>query len=196
MTISADHDAVPKPFRDADALIAACSEESADAGITIMSVLEPLGGPGSPVKPASYEGGRFQADRRWWGCSADRRQVEVLVIDNEPSQANRLEAALEQRRAELGLPEIMLDLTSVGTLRQRPLSCSTAFMVTPLRATRAGAGPRQRRPRTTGCARRRAARNEGRGRTPATPGHRRRGSRQPRPRNEGRGRTPATPKAR
>jgi CRISPR-associated protein Csb1 len=40
----------------------------------------------------------------------------VLVIDNEPSQANRLEAALEQRRAELGLPEIVLDLSSVGAL--------------------------------------------------------------------------------
>ena len=40
----------------------------------------------------------------------------MLVIDNEPSQSNRLEAALEQRRAELGLPEIVLDLTSVGAL--------------------------------------------------------------------------------
>jgi hypothetical protein len=101
---------------DAGALIAAGSDESADAGITIVSVLEPLGGPGSPVKPAGYEGGRFQADRRWWGSGADRRQVDVLVIDNEPSQANRLEAALEQHREELGLPEILLDLTSLGVL--------------------------------------------------------------------------------
>jgi CRISPR-associated protein Csb1 len=100
----------------ADVLIAACSDGSADAGITIMSVLEPLGGPGSPVKPAGYAGGQFQADRRWWGGGADRRPVDVLVIDNEPSQANRLEAAMEQRRAELGLPEIVLDLTSVGAL--------------------------------------------------------------------------------
>ena len=101
---------------DAGVLIAACSDESADAGITITSALEPLGGPGSPVKPAGYEGGRFQEDRRWWGTGADRRPVDVLVIDNEPSQANRLEAALEQRRAELGLPEIVLDLTSVEAL--------------------------------------------------------------------------------
>jgi CRISPR-associated protein Csb1 len=101
---------------DAGVLIAACSDESADAGITVTSALEPLGGPGSPVKPAGYEGGRFQADRRWWGTGPDRRPVDVLVIDNEPSQANRLEAALEQRRAELRLPEIVLDLTSVGAL--------------------------------------------------------------------------------
>ncbi len=34
---------------DAGLLIAACADDSADAGITITSVLEPLGGPGSPV---------------------------------------------------------------------------------------------------------------------------------------------------
>jgi len=101
---------------DAGVLIAACSDESADAGITITSALEPLGGPGSPVKPAAYEGGRLQEDRRWWGTDADRGKVDVLVIDNEASQANRLEAALEQRRGELGLPEIVLDLTSAGSL--------------------------------------------------------------------------------
>jgi CRISPR-associated protein Csb1 len=101
---------------DPDALLTACADESADAGIAIKTVLEPLGGPGSPVKPASYEGGRFQQDRRWWGNDGDRRPVDVLVIDNEPSQANRLEAALEQRRAELGLPEVVLNLTPVGAL--------------------------------------------------------------------------------
>jgi CRISPR-associated protein Csb1 len=101
---------------DSDALLTACTDESADAGIVIKTVLEPLGGPGSPVKPASYEGGRFQQDRRWWGSDGDRRPVDVLVIDNEPSQANRLEAALQQRRAELGLPEIALSLTPVGAL--------------------------------------------------------------------------------
>jgi CRISPR-associated protein Csb1 len=101
---------------DADALIAAGCDESGDSGITVTSVLKPLGGPGSPVKPAGYAGGQFQADRRWWGSGVDRRPVDVLVIDNQPSQANRLEAALEQRRAELGLPEIVLDLTSVGAL--------------------------------------------------------------------------------
>lgn len=101
---------------DVGTLIAACSDRSAEAGISIRSTLEPLTGPNGPVKPAGYEGGRFQQDRRWWGSDGERRQVDILVIDNEPSQANRLEAALEQRRAELGLPEIILDLTPVGAL--------------------------------------------------------------------------------
>jgi CRISPR-associated protein Csb1 len=100
----------------ADMLVAGCRDDSDDAGISIRSTLDPLGGEGAPVKPATYEGGRFQHGRRWWGEGVDRRPVDILVIDNEPSQANRLEAALEDRRAELGLPEILLDLSSAGTL--------------------------------------------------------------------------------
>lgn len=105
-----------------DSLIAACSDDSEDAGITIRSVLEPIGGDGAPVKPATYAGSqeekkpRFQTGRRWWGAGPDRRVVDILVIDNEPSQANRLEAALEDRRAQLGLPEIVLDLSAAGNL--------------------------------------------------------------------------------
>lgn len=100
----------------AEALVRGCAEDSLEAGVTIRTLLEPLGPPGSPVKPATYEGGRFQADRRWWGDGAARRAVDVLVIDNEPSQANRLEAALAGMRAELGLPEIVLDLAETGSL--------------------------------------------------------------------------------
>jgi len=106
----------------ADRLIAACSDESEEAGITIRSKLDPLAGEGAPIKPATYAGPqgekkpRFQAGKRWWGDGPDRSVVDILVVDNEPSQANRLEAALEHRRAELGLPEIVLDLTVAGNL--------------------------------------------------------------------------------
>jgi CRISPR-associated protein Csb1 len=100
----------------ADRLAEACATNGTDAGITVHAVLEPLAGPGAPVKPAVYAGGVYQTDRRWWGSGPDRRVVDAIVIDNVPSQANRLEAALEERRGELGLPEIILDLASVGAL--------------------------------------------------------------------------------
>lgn len=103
-------------FPSADELVPACADESPAAGITIRTVLEPLAGDGAPVKPATYAGGVFQHGRRWWGEGADRRPVDILVIDNEPSQANRLEAALSQQREELGLPEIVLDLSEIGLL--------------------------------------------------------------------------------
>lgn len=100
----------------ADMLIEGCGEESQDGGITIRSSLEPLSGPGGSVKPATYEGGRFQGGRRWWGDGDGRAVVDILVIDNEPSQANRMEASLERLREELGLPEIVLDLSEAGPL--------------------------------------------------------------------------------
>lgn len=96
----------------AEDLVAACDEQSQEAGIRIWSALEPLAGQGAPVKPAIYEGGRYQQDRRWWGGGDDRRVVDVIVIDNVPSQANRIEAALQGLRTELRLPEFVLDLSA------------------------------------------------------------------------------------
>lgn len=104
-----------KPF-DPDRLLAACGDLSEDAGITIHTVLEPLAGPGAPVKPAVYEGGRYQLDRRWDYEVDPPEPVDVVVIDNVPSQANRLEAALERLRDRLGLPEIVLDLSGLAAL--------------------------------------------------------------------------------
>ncbi|MDA8316676.1 MAG: type I-U CRISPR-associated RAMP protein Csb1/Cas7u [Actinomycetota bacterium] len=100
----------------AEMLIGAAQDDSAEAGITIRANLEPLGGDGAPVKPATYEGGQFQHGRRWIGEGDGRRAADILVIDNEPSQANRLEAALQAEEDALGLPDIILDLSSAGNL--------------------------------------------------------------------------------
>lgn len=99
----------PKKLSAKD-LIKACADDGFDGGITIETELQPLAGPGSPVKPAVYEGGQYQSDRRWTGEGEDRRPVDVVIIDNVPSQANRLEQALKVQRENLALPEIMLDL--------------------------------------------------------------------------------------
>ncbi len=95
-----------------DSLIAACADDAFDAGIQIRNDLQPLGGAGSPVKPAVYAGNRYQLDRRWIGDGDDRRAVDAVSIDNVPSQANRLEAALERLAPSVGLPQIDLDLSS------------------------------------------------------------------------------------
>ncbi len=97
-------------------LIAACADDGTAAGILIVTELEPLGGAGAPVKPAVYEGGRYQVDKRWDGEGERRAPVDVVVIDNVPSQANRLEQALRQVRQDLRLPEITLDLSSLEPL--------------------------------------------------------------------------------
>lgn len=100
----------------ADRLIDACGDDARAAGMTIRADIEPLAGPGAPVKPAIYEGGRYQKDERWHGDGDDRRRVRAIVIDNTQSQANRHETALLGMRERLGLPEITLDLTGLEPL--------------------------------------------------------------------------------
>ena len=101
-------------------LLAGTAGDSFDDGIRLDAVLEPLGGPGQAVKPAIYAGAVYQADRRW-PPSGDAQHgsdepQDVFVIDNVPSQANRLEEALRRSRASTGVPEMILDLSSVPGL--------------------------------------------------------------------------------
>ena len=103
-----------KPI-DLAALLHGCADESFDDGIRIDTELEPVAGPGAPVKPAVYEGGKFQQDQRWV-ATTDEKPTPVVVIDNVPSQANRLEEALRRNRAAASLPELHLDLSAISNL--------------------------------------------------------------------------------
>ena len=100
---------------DLEALLGGCDEDTFDAGIRIDTELVPLGGPGSPVKPAVYEGGTYQQDRRW-ATPDDTESTPVIVIDNVPSQANRLEDALRRHRESIAIPEFILDLSDIAHL--------------------------------------------------------------------------------
>ena len=100
---------------DLELLLAACADDSFDDGIRIDTELEPLSGPGGTVKPAVYEGGTYQMDRRW-ASPTDDKPTPVIVIDNVPSQANRLEEAIRRHRSSVKAPELVLDLASVGNL--------------------------------------------------------------------------------
>ena len=100
---------------DLEALLAGCANDSFDDGIRIDTELEPLGGPGGLVKPAVYEGGNYQHDRRW-AAAGDSEATQVIVIDNVPSQANRLEHALRQHRESMAIPEFVLDLSTLPHL--------------------------------------------------------------------------------
>ncbi len=97
---------------DLDALLAGCADDSFDDGIRIDTKLVPLAGPGGPVKPAVYAGGVYQQDRRWASVD-DAEPTPVIVIDNVPSQANRLEDALRRNRESTLVPELVLDLSGL-----------------------------------------------------------------------------------
>ena len=98
-----------------EALLDGCADDSFDDGIRIDTELVPLGGPGGPVKPAVYKGGTYQLDQRWAGPDHDK-PTPVIVIDNVPSQANRLEDALRRNRESLSIPEFVLDLSNLTHL--------------------------------------------------------------------------------
>ena len=98
-----------------EALLKGCADDAFDDGIRIDTELVPLAGPGGPVKPAVYEGGTYQQDRRW-AAPADAEPTPVVVIDNVPSQANRLEDALRRHRESISIPELVLDLSALPHL--------------------------------------------------------------------------------
>ena len=100
---------------DLDVLLAGCASDSFDDGIRIDTELCPLAGPGGRVKPAVYEGGSYQHDRRW-AAAGDSEPTPVIVIDNVPSQANRLEQALRQHRQSMSIPEFRLDFSAIAHL--------------------------------------------------------------------------------
>ncbi|MDE0666798.1 MAG: type I-U CRISPR-associated RAMP protein Csb1/Cas7u [Acidimicrobiaceae bacterium] len=102
-----------------DDLLAGTASPSFDDGVRLDAVLEPLAGPGGTVKPAIYAGARYQADRRWpsaHDASVGEEPHDVFVIDNVPSQANRLEEALRRSREHTGVPEMVLDLSDIRGL--------------------------------------------------------------------------------
>lgn len=88
-----------------------CGDDGRGAGICIDAELVPVGGAGTPVNPSIYTGRTYQHDKRWEDTAADKA-ADVIVIDNVPSQANRLEAALDHNAREIGNPELILDLTA------------------------------------------------------------------------------------
>ena len=96
-------------------LLAGCADGAFDDGIRIDCELEPISGPGGTVKPAVYEGGSYQHDRRW-ASPADEEPTPVIVIDNVPSQANRLEDALRRDRASIAIPELVIDFSDLRHL--------------------------------------------------------------------------------
>lgn len=72
---------------DLESVTRACADDGFDAGIRIVTELEPIGGPGAPVKPATYAGGAVQRGRRWDPDEPDAEApAEIVVIDNVPSR--------------------------------------------------------------------------------------------------------------
>lgn len=108
----------------ADVLIAATSEEREHTAIVVSAVYQPVGGPGRTVMPPTYpvDGNERVPDAKYLKAKrlVDGQQRDTVVIDQEPSQANRIEEALrdayDQGRLLLPLFEMRIS-TELGDIR-------------------------------------------------------------------------------
>src|SRR5262245_57147901 len=72
------------------------------SALRVVTHLEPSGGPGDKVSPATSERGKYATEKR---VTKDET-VEAVLLDSVQSQANRMEAALLDafRRGDCELP--------------------------------------------------------------------------------------------
>ncbi|MCW2940949.1 MAG: hypothetical protein JWN00_3934, partial [Actinomycetia bacterium] len=86
----------------ASCLIDALSEDRIHTALVVSATYQPVGGTGMTVMPPSFPIGSSETDLRKKYAVAPRlvdgERVEVVAIDQEQSQANRVEEALLQAR--------------------------------------------------------------------------------------------------
>lgn len=113
-----------------DRLLVATSDDRRDAGLVFQARFQPVGGPGGRVMPPTYLGqGRpmYLVESRRDAEGQERRSV---VLDQVPSQANRVERALLQahRAGRVALPMFELSVpTEIGAVRLTSLDFPHRF---------------------------------------------------------------------
>jgi CRISPR-associated protein Csb1 len=102
----------------ADRLLAALAEDRRDTGVVISGTYQPVGGPGGKLMPPTFPEGPYLLEERW----VDGERMRTVVIDQVPSQANRIEEALGEarRRERIAIP--VFELTA-STEPFRVTSC-------------------------------------------------------------------------
>ncbi|MBV8808072.1 MAG: type I-U CRISPR-associated protein Cas7 [Acidobacteriaceae bacterium] len=102
------------------------------AGFRSITRLQPIGGPGSKIFPATYSGGVYATEkRRITEPAGEERVVDCILIDSVQSQSNRAEEALKHAidRGRLSLPLIEVDFSSVNEKFRSPIPSLTTLDV-------------------------------------------------------------------
>lgn len=99
----------------ASRLVSAVSEQRRESGLVIEGVYQPVGGPGGKVMPPTFPpAGRddppYLLEERW----IDGERTSTVVIDQVPSQANRVEEALLAARDAGRLPLPIFEMVVDG----------------------------------------------------------------------------------
>ncbi|MGI8517047.1 MAG: type I-G CRISPR-associated RAMP protein Csb1/Cas7g [Acidimicrobiia bacterium] len=98
------------PKKILERLREAVTLRSDDAAIRIRATYQPQAGPAAKVFPPTYiasgDGSRYHLEERW---GEDGEPVSVVILDSIQSQANRVEQALRENAARLGIPQIIME---------------------------------------------------------------------------------------
>jgi CRISPR-associated protein Csb1 len=97
------------------------------AAFRSVTKLQPVGGEGDKVFPATYGGGAYATERR----ALDGHFVDCVLIDSVQSQANRAEEALKHavERGKIRLPLIEVDFQEANGKLRNPLPNLTSLDV-------------------------------------------------------------------
>ena len=91
-------------------LVQAVAEDRRETGIVFRGTYQPVGGPGGKVMPPTFPEGPYLLEERW----IDGEQRPTVVLDQVPSQTNRVEEALRRAR-EAGRIELPVFELAVPT---------------------------------------------------------------------------------
>lgn len=105
----------------------------AGTGAAFRSVtkLQPVGGAGDRVFPATYAGGVYATEKRRLVEDGGVREVECVLLNSVSSEANHAEEALLQavRRGKIGLPLIEVDFSEANPSLRKKLPNLTSLEV-------------------------------------------------------------------
>lgn len=97
------------------------------AAFRSVTRLQPVGGEGDKVFPATYSGGKYATERR----NLDGQTVDCVLLDSVQSQANRAEEALKHavEQGKIRLPLIEVDFQEANEKFRNPLPNLTSLDV-------------------------------------------------------------------
>jgi CRISPR-associated protein Csb1 len=101
------------------------------AALRSVTKLQPVGGEGDRVFPATYAGAVYATEKRRVGKNGAAREVDCVLLNSVPSEANHAEEALLNAisRGKIGLPLIEVDFSEANSTFRKPLQNLTSLEV-------------------------------------------------------------------
>ena len=109
------------------------SQAISGTGAALRSItrLQPVGGTGDRVFPATFSGGTYAVEKRRIPVGDSTKEVDCVLLNSNPSEANHAELALLEavRRNRIQLPVIEVDFQAANASLLQPFQNLTSLEV-------------------------------------------------------------------